>query len=164
MKGHQSSGARAPELWCPHNFFSVFFVVYPQFCWQYSDITRKCKELINTLGKKDKLIFLMPILEITIKKPVVNLKGHQRSGARAPELWCPHIFFGVFFVVYSHLCWQCSDKTRKCQEHINILGKKDKLTFLTPILEIKTKKLLLNLKGHQSSGAWAPELWCPLSS
>ena len=38
---------------------------------------------------------------------------------------------------------------------------KDKLTFFTPILEIKTKKLLLNLKGHQSSGAWAPELWCP---
>ena len=58
------------------------------------------------------------------KKPVVNLKGHQSSGARAPELWCPHNFFGVFLVVYSHLCWQCSDKTRKCQEHINILGKK----------------------------------------
>ena len=38
---------------------------------------------------------------------------------------------------------------------------KDKLTFFTPILENKTKKLLLNLKGHQSSGAWAPELWCP---
>ena len=103
----------------------------------------------------------MPILEITIKKLVVNLKGHQSSGAWAPELWCPHNFLGVFLVVYSHLCWQCSDKTRKCQEHINILGKKDKLTFLTPILEIKTKKLLLNLKGHQSSGAWAPELWCP---
>ena len=23
------------------------------------------------------------------KIPVVNLKGHQSSGARAPELWCP---------------------------------------------------------------------------
>ena len=41
------------------------------------------------------------------------------------------------------------------------IWEKDKLTFFTPILEIKTKKLLLNLKGHQSSGAWAPELWCP---
>ena len=29
------------------------------------------------------------------KKPVVNLKGHQSSGARAPELWCPYNFFGV---------------------------------------------------------------------
>ena len=87
---------------------------------------------------------------------------------RAPEFWClgtrtlvPSQFFWCFLGCFSHLCWQCSDKTRKCQEYINILGKKDKLTFLTPILEIKTKKLLLNLKGHQSSGAWAPELWCP---
>ena len=26
------------------------------------------------------------------KKPVVNLKGHQSSGAWAPELWCPYTF------------------------------------------------------------------------
>ena len=87
LKGHQSSGARAPELWCPHNLFGVFLVVYPQCCWQYSDITRKRQEHINTLGIKDKLIFLMFIHEITIKNPV-NLKGHQTSGAQAPEIWC----------------------------------------------------------------------------
>ena len=87
LKGHQSSGARAPELWCPRNLFGVFLVVYPQCCWQYSDITRKRQEHINTLGIKDKLIFLMFIHEITIKNPV-NLKGHKTSGAQAPEIWC----------------------------------------------------------------------------
>ena len=69
-------------------------------------------------------------------------RGHQSSGARAPELWCPPIFFGVFLMVYSHLCWQCSNKNRKCREHINTLGKKDKRIFLKPIFEIKTKNLL----------------------
>ena len=68
-------------------------------------------------------------------------RGHQSSGARAPELCCPHIFFRVFLMVYSHLYWQCSDKTRKCPEHINTLRKKEKLIFLKPILEIKTKNL-----------------------
>ena len=58
------------------------------------------------------------------------------STARAPELWCPPIFFGVFLMVYSHLCWQCSNKNRKNREHINTLGKKDKLIFLMPILKI----------------------------
>ena len=117
LKGHQSSGARAPELWCPHNLFGVFLVVYPQCYWQYSDITRKRQEHINTLGIKDKLIILMFILEITIKNPVVNLKGHQTSGA-------PTIFCCIFFVAYSHFNWQCSDKIRQCQEHINTLRRK----------------------------------------
>ena len=87
-------------------------------------------------------------------------RGHQSSGARAPELWCPHIFFGVFLMVFSNLCWQCSNKTRKCQEHINTLRKKEKLIFLMPILEIKTKNLFsagkgtrVLVPGHQNSGA-----------
>ena len=69
-------------------------------------------------------------------------------------------FFGVFLMVFSDLCWQCSDKTRKCPEHKNTLRKKEKLTFLKPILQIKTKNLLLTRKGtrvlvpgHQNSGA-----------
>ena len=33
------------------------------------------------------------------KIPIVNLKGHQSSGARAPELWCLYIF-----LVFSWLC------------------------------------------------------------
>ena len=64
----------------------------------------------------------------------VLVPGHQNSGA-------PTFFFGVFLMVFSHLCWQCSDKTRKCQEHIDTLRKKEKLIFLKPILEIKTKNL-----------------------
>ena len=82
-------------------------------------------------------------------------------------------------MMFSHLCWQCSDKTRKCQEHKNTLRKKEKLIFLMPILEIKTKNLFLAGKGtrvlvpgHQNSGAptcfwgfsWnvgAPEFWWP---
>ena len=65
----------------------------------------------------------------------VLVPGHQNFGA-------PPFFFGVFLMVYSHLCWQCSNKNRKCREHINTLGKKDKLIFLKPIFEIKTKNLL----------------------
>ena len=80
-------------------------------------------------------------------KPVVNLKGHQSSGAWAPELWCPLIFLEDFLMVFSHLCWQCFEKTRKCQEHINTLRKKEKLIFLKPILDIKTKTCWSSWKG-----------------
>ena len=65
----------------------------------------------------------------------VLVPGHQNSGA-------PPFFFRVFLMVFSHLCWQCSNKNRKCREHINTLGKKDKMIFLMPIFEIKTKNLL----------------------
>ena len=82
------------------------------------------------------------------------MPGHQNSGA-------PTFFGGVFLMVFLHLCWQCFNKTRKCQEHKNTLRKKEKLIFLMPILEIKTKNLFFSWKGHQSSGAWAPELWRP---
>ena len=81
-------------------------------------------------------------------------------------------------MVFSHLCWQCSDKTRKCQEHKNTLRKKEKLIFLVPILEIKTKNLLsagkgtrVLVPGHQNSGAphflgdflemWGHHGWLP---
>ena len=37
----------------------------------------------------------------------VLVPGHQNPGA-------PPFFFGVFLMVYSHLCWQCSNKNRKC--------------------------------------------------
>ena len=81
------------------------------------------------------------------------MPGHQNSGA-------PAFFGGVFLMVYSHSCWQYSNKNRKCREHINTLGKKDKLIFLKPIFEIKTKNLLSTWKGtrvlvpgHQNSGA-----------
>ena len=76
-----------------------------------------------------------------ILKDEVNNQLGQSGRQGAPEFWCPHIFFGLFLMVFSHLCWQCSDKTRKCQEHINTLIKKEKLIFLKPILEIKTKNL-----------------------
>ena len=59
------------------------------------------------------------------------MPGHQNSGA-------PTYLFRVFLMVYLHLRWQCSDKTRKCQVHINTLRKNEKLKFLKPILEIKT--------------------------
>ena len=50
-------------------------------------------------------------------------------------------------MVYSHLCWQCFEKNRKCQEHINTLRKKEKLIFLKPILDIKTKTCWSSWKG-----------------
>ena len=46
-------------------------------------------------------------------------------------------------------------------KHINTIGKQEKFKVLKPILEIKTKNLLVSLKGHQTSGAQAPELWHP---
>ena len=38
-------------------------------------------------------------------------------------------------------------------EHINTIAKQQKIKVLKPILEIKTKNLLVSLEGHQSSGA-----------
>ena len=96
------------------------------------------------------------MFNLTVRKiggTKVLVPGHQNSGA-------PTFFFGVFLMVFSHLCWQCSDKTRKCQEHKNTLRKKEKLIFLMPILEIKTKNLFsagkgtrVLVPGHQNSGA-----------
>ena len=145
VPGHQNSGA-------PTFFFGVFLMVFSHLCWQCSDKTRKCQEHKNTLRKKEKLIFLMPILEITIKTSC--------QLERAPEFWCPYNFFGVFLIVYSHLCWQCSDKTRKCQDHISILEKKINWHFLRPFLRSKHKNCCSTWKGtrvlvpgHQNSGA-----------
>ena len=116
--------------------------------------------------------------DLTVRKiggTRVLVPGHQNSGA-------PTFFSGFFLMVFSHLCWQCSDKTRKCQEHKNTLRKKEKLIFLMPILEIKTKNLFsagkgtrVLVPGHQNYGAptlrihnkentnklWGPEFWCP---
>ena len=56
------------------------------------------------------------------KKPVVNLKGHQSSGAWAPELWCPLIFLGIsWWCTHIYAGSVLKKKTRKCQEHINTL-------------------------------------------
>ena len=81
LKGHQSSGARAPGLWCPHNSFSVFLVVYPQLCWQYSDKTRKLQEHINTLGKNTNWYSWWPFLSLQYDTSC--------QLERAPEFWCP---------------------------------------------------------------------------
>ena len=50
----------------------------------------------------------------------VLVPGHQNSGA-------PTYFFQVFSSLHAHSCWPCSDKTRFCVEHINTLGKQEKL-------------------------------------
>ena len=128
VPGHQNFGA-------PPFFFGVFLMVYSHLCWQCSNKNRKCWEHINTLGKKDKLIFLKPIFEIKTKNLLSTWKGTRTL--------VPPQFFSVFLVVYCHFCWKYSDKTRKCQEHINTLGKKDQLIFFTPIIEIR-KKLVVN--------------------
>ena len=76
------------------------------------------------------------------------MPGHQNSGA-------PTYFFRVFSSLHAHSCWPCSDKTRFCVEHINTIGKQQKIKVPKPILEIKTKNLLVSLGGHQTSGAQA---------
>ena len=39
-----------------------------------------------------------------VKESSQEDRGHQSSGARAPELWCPHIFFrGFIDGVRSHI-------------------------------------------------------------
>ena len=111
VPGHQNSGA-------PTIFLVFSWLCILNFCWQYSDITKKCQGHINTLEKKDKLIFLMSILEITIK--------NSCQLERAPEFWCPGT---------------------RAQEHINTLRKKEKLIFLKPILDIKTKTCWSSWKG-----------------
>ena len=100
-------------LWCPHNFLVFSWLWILNFCWQYSDITKKCQEYINKLRKKEKLIFLKPILDIKTKtcwsswkgtKVLVTFPGffktlpaqmwvhHQEIPPKnegAPEFWCP---------------------------------------------------------------------------
>ena len=122
-------------------------MVYSHLCWQCSNKNRKCREHINTLGKKDKLIFLKPIFEIKTKNLLSTWKGtrvlvprHQNSGA-------PTIFLVFSWLCILNFCWQYSDITKKCQEHINTLRKKEKLIFLKPILDIKTKTCWSSWKG-----------------
>ena len=114
------------------------------------------------------IAFLRIILSIGVPLSVrkiagtrVLVPGHQNSGA-------PTYFFQVFSSLHAHSCWPCSDKTRFCVEHINTLGKQEKFKTLKPILEIKTKNCWSAWKGtrllvprHQTSGAQAPDFWCP---
>ena len=80
VPGHQNSGA-------PTIFLVFSWLCILNFCWQYSDITKKCQGHINTLEKKDKLIFLMSILEITIKNQLSTWKG-TRTLVPLQFFWC----------------------------------------------------------------------------
>ncbi len=82
VPGHQNSGAPAFCRW-------VFDQCMLILCWQCSYITRFCVKHIKTLDKQEKFIFLKPILEIKTENLLVSLEGHQTSGARSQELWCP---------------------------------------------------------------------------
>ena len=169
LKGHQTSGAQAPDFWCPGTKTLVPPTLFGVFshqcmlisCWQCSNITRFRVKHMKTLGKQDKFIFLMPSLEIKTKNycsawkgTKILVPGHQNSGA-------PAFFRGVSDQCMLILCWQCSNITRFCVKHIKTLDKQEKFIFLKPILEIKTENLLVSLEGHQTSGARSPELWCP---
>ena len=126
MWGHQSSGARAPELWCPLSSWLIVSI---------ANTTIVCSKNMTIVCNAKTTLSVRKIGGTRVLVP-----GHQNSGA-------PTFFFGVFLMVFSHLCWQCSDKTRKCQEHINTLKKKEKLIFLKPILDIKTKTCWSSWKG-----------------
>ena len=87
------------------------------------------------------------LLEHCQHKWEYTIKTSQSSGARAPELWCPLIFLGISWWCTHIYAGSVLKKNRKCQEHINTLRKKEKLIFLKPILDIKTKTCWSSWKG-----------------
>ena len=95
-------------------------------------------------------------LQINTKVNSQEDRGHQSSGARAPELWCPHIFFSGF-------SWWCSHiyagsvpikpgNVRNTKIH---LGKNRNWYSWSPFLRLK-QKTCFQLER-------APEFWCPSS-
>ena len=164
--GHQSSGARAPELWCllsswlskRSRWSSLPEMLTPlaikQDCESSED--RKMQKVGHRLLLPNRFVKnvghnLGSVRNITGTRVLVP--GHQNSGA-------PTYFLRVFWSLHAHLCWPCSDKTRFCVEHIDTLGKQEKFKALKPILEIKTKNCWsawkgtrLLVPGHQNFGA-----------
>ena len=143
---------RASEFWClgtrtlvPPHFLGDFLMVYSHLCWQCFETTRKCQEHINTLRKKEKLIFLKPILDIKTKTCWSSWKGTK-------VLVPPAFLAGLSWKKHAYKCWQCFNQTRKYQKHNSMFGKKVNLTYLIPIFNI-----------YNNTGAErAPEFWCPL--
>ena len=115
VPGHQNSGA-------PTFFFRVFLMVYSHLCWQCSDKTRKCPEHINTLRKKEKLIFLKPILDIKTKTCWSSWKGTK-------VLVPPAFLAGLSWKKHAYKCWQCFNQTRKYQKHNSMFGKKSEFNI-----------------------------------
>ena len=101
------------------------------------------------------------IRTLPVKMRICNKKmQHQISGAWAPEVWCPFKLTGFFIVIswmnirninlsFIPSVFMCSWRflviSEYCQQHWGYT----------------TKKTPNKLWGHQSSGARAPELWCP---
>ena len=83
----------------------------------------------------------MLVLEIKTKKLCfIFLKGHQNSGA-------PTFFWGRFPFLRACLCWQCSDKIRKYQGHIETFKKKRKSNSLCWFLRFKQKNSWHSWRG-----------------
>ena len=126
--------------------FGVFWLCILNFCWQYSDITKKCQGHINTLEKKDKLIFLMSIL---------------KKNEGAPEFWCPGtrtlMPFQVdnwFFIVISrmdirNINLSFSPSVFMCSWHFLVKS------------EYCQQKLRIHNQEYTKKIVGAPEFWCP---
>ena len=94
-RGHQSSGARAPRLWCPNLFWGGFRVIAQSYTLSMFCVVHK--------DRKWKFIFFKQIFEIKSKSffrhgraPVLWCQGVSGRKNGAPELWCPLMLNKIF--------------------------------------------------------------------
>ena len=101
----------APDFWCPGTRSLVPFQADQQvFCFNLENglqnyeflLFAKCLYVFYTkLG----FITTLPAYNehALIRKPSQKMWGHQSSGARAPEVWCPSKLTNRFFVLISRM-------------------------------------------------------------
>ena len=160
MRGHQSSGAQAPEFWCPFKLTTGFFCNLENGHQEYQFVFfLKCIYVSLTFFG---YIRILPakIKDTQPRKHQKNcggtrvlVPGHQNSGALSS--W--QLFF------YCNL-------ENGHQEYQFVFFPKCIDVFLTFPGFFKTlpaqmwvhhQEIPKKMRGHQSSGARAPELWCP---
>ena len=110
-RGHQSSGARAPEFWCPFKLSNSFFCFNLKTGHQKYELS--CLPSVFMCFIRNLVILEHCQHEMSmhwwentpnqVGGTRVLVPGHQKSGAWAPEVWCPFKLTNRFFVLISRM-------------------------------------------------------------
>ena len=101
----------APEFWCPGTKSLVPFQADQQvFCFNLKNGLQKYEYILfvkclYVFYTKPGYIETLPAQNehALLRKPSKKRQGHQSSGARAPEVWCPSKLTNRFFVLISRM-------------------------------------------------------------
>ena len=154
MRGHQSSGAQAPELWCPFKLTTVFFIVISGM-----DIRNINLSFFSS-------VFMCPwhflvISEYCQQKLRIHNQENTKKIVGAPEFWCPGtrtlVPFQVdnrFFVLISKMGFRNINlsffpSVFMCSRHFLFL------------LEHCQHKWEYTIKKTPKKNGGAPKFWCP---